>query len=108
MLVPTSNVSVKRKGAGKIGALKAIEEARPCIEDKIVEKQPLPLGVRLLANEEFDKETRGNQIEKDEDEDEAEEPVQSAPGRNAVSKKRKASSSIESSKYAYVTLLLFI
>ncbi|KMT07785.1 hypothetical protein BVRB_6g147070 [Beta vulgaris subsp. vulgaris] len=91
-------ISVKRNGLGLCNSLKASEEARLFVEDAIVEKQPLPSAVRLLANEEFDKETGGYQSEIDEDEDEAEEPVQNAQGGDVVSKKRKASSKIESSK----------
>lgn len=89
-------IRVKRKGLGMCDAMKP--EARPLIENKIVEKQPLPFGVRLLANEEFDKETGGYQSESDEDEAEAEGPVQSARGEDVASKKRKASSKIKSPK----------
>uniref|UniRef100_A0A803L0W7 Coilin n=1 Tax=Chenopodium quinoa TaxID=63459 RepID=A0A803L0W7_CHEQI len=91
-------ISVKRLGLGISGTMKAIEEARPFIEDEIVLRQPLPSAVRLLANEEFDKETGGYLSEIDKDEDEAEEPVQIARGGDVASKKRKASSSIENSK----------
>ncbi|XP_021746506.1 coilin-like [Chenopodium quinoa] len=91
-------ISVKRLGSGMSGTMKAIEEARPFIEDEIVLRQPLPSAVRLLANEEFDKETGGYLSELDKDEDEAEEPVQIARDGDVASKKRKASSSIENSK----------
>ncbi|KAL2903427.1 Coilin [Bienertia sinuspersici] len=91
-------IRVKRKGSGKFDIVKAIEVARPSIEDKIVEKKLLPSGVRLLAEEKFDEETRGYQIESLEDEDEAEEPVKSTPGGDVASKKRKASDNIESLK----------
>lgn len=96
---------MKRNGLGLCNSLKATEEARLFVEDAIVEKQPLPSAVRLLANEEFDKETGGYQSEIDEDEDEAEEPVQNAQGGDVVSKKRKASSKIDSSKYVSGNLL---
>ena len=87
-------------------------------EEKIVEKQPVAPCVPLLANEEFEKETGGYQSEPKEDEDnqetsgyqhepeedeekQSEDPllVGNSSGGNGVSKKRKASKELQSSKY---------
>ena len=93
-------------------------------EEKIVEKQPVATCVPLLANEEFEMETGGYQSEAEEDEDnqetsgyhhepeeeedkQSEDPlhVDKSSGGNGVSKKRKASKELHSSKY--VSSLIF-
>ena len=93
-------------------------------EEKIGEKQPVAPCVPLLANEEFEKETGGYQSEAEENEDNQEtsgyqhEPeededkqsadpllVDNSSGGNGVSKKRKASKELHSSKY--VSSLIF-
>ena len=63
MLISTY-IRVKRKETRVIGAYKAVEDANTCIEDEIVEKQPIITRVRLLTNEKC--------VEDDEDEGEAE------------------------------------
>lgn len=93
-------VSVKRKG----GILTEITESdglNSLEEIEIVENQPFLPGVNLLANEEFDKETGGYESESEEDELESLEDVlyvEDTQKDNKVSKKRKASNKIQSSK----------
>ncbi|XP_074274384.1 coilin isoform X2 [Silene latifolia] len=94
-------ISVKRKETRSLNASKAVQEATTYIYDGIVEKLPLPSGVKLLANEEFDKETGGYQSESEKDEDEgvkSTSPVQNTPNAALASKKRKSSSKLESAK----------
>lgn len=67
-------------------------------EGEIEEKQPVLTHVPLLANEVFEKVTGGYQSEPEEDEDNQSEDelhVENSP----VSKKRKASKKLQSSKY---------
>lgn len=56
--------------------------------EEVLERQPVVPGVKLLSNEEFDKETGGHDSEQLED----------APVRSTFSKKRKASEKLPSSK----------
>ena len=102
-MIVRSNISVKRKVLAMCESMKAIEDSMPFAEDEIVEKQTLPSVVRLLANEEFNKETGGYQSETEKDEDDAEGLVKRAPDVDVASKKRKAASPIENAKYAFVT-----
>lgn len=69
---------------------------------EIVEKQPANRNLRLLASEEFIKETVGYESESKEDEDELSadtNSVENAANEDAKSKKRKASKKFESPKY---------
>ncbi|KAH9625352.1 hypothetical protein KSS87_015181 [Heliosperma pusillum] len=94
-------VSVKRKETRFLNASKAVQETTAYIEDGIVEKLPLPSGLKLLANEEFDKETGGYESEPEKDEDDgvkSTSPVQNIPNGDLASKKRKSSSKLESAK----------
>ncbi|CAO2828880.1 unnamed protein product [Amaranthus hypochondriacus] len=91
-------ICVKRKGLAICESMKAIEDSMPFVEDEIVEKQTLPSVVRLLANEEFDKETGGYQSETEKDEDDAEGLAKRAQDVDVASKKRKAASPIENAK----------
>ncbi|CAO2829353.1 unnamed protein product [Amaranthus hypochondriacus] len=90
-------ISVKRKGLGTCDTMKAIEGAMPSLKNETVDKQLLPSGVRLLANEEFDKETVVYQSVSDKD-DEAGAFVECAPDGDVAFKKRKATSPIEMTK----------
>lgn len=94
--------SVKRKGdilpeiTGGSDGTNSLEEI------EIVENQPLLPGVNLLANGEFDKETGGYESESEEDKPEPLEDVlnvEDTQKDKKVSKKRKASNKIQSSKY---------
>ncbi|KAK9707463.1 hypothetical protein RND81_07G199000 [Saponaria officinalis] len=94
-------ISVKRKEARSFDANKAIEKTEPSIEVDIVETEPILTQFKLLANEEFNEEAGGYQIETDKDEHEAEKSTSHEKNyRNGdlVSKKRKASSKLENSK----------
>lgn len=73
------------------------------VELEIVEQSPASTGVKLLANEEFNKETVGYESEQEEDEVELEQlenqaQEASTPIENTVSKKRKARDKLPSSK----------
>ncbi|GMH31110.1 hypothetical protein Nepgr_032953 [Nepenthes gracilis] len=94
-------IRVKRKGDKLSATVNTIEGARISKEEDIVEKQPLITGVKLLANEEFQKETGGYHSESEEDEDEEQDGalhVEKNTNINTLSKKRKASKKLESSK----------
>ncbi|XP_074274382.1 uncharacterized protein LOC141598591 isoform X6 [Silene latifolia] len=94
-------ISVKRKETRLLNASKAVQEATAYIKDGVVEKLPLPSGVKLLANEEFDKQTGGHQSESEKDEDEGVEirsPAQNDPNGDLASKKRKSFSKLENAK----------
>ena len=95
-------ISVKRKGGAVIDLLEVGDETNCSEDEAIVENQHIHRGVKLLANEEFDKETGGYESESEEDEpDQPEETVQveTASAGNAGSKKRKASRKLKSPKY---------
>lgn len=90
--------SVKRKGELLSEIVEVSDGINLTEEDEIEEKQPVLTNVPLLANEEFEKETGGYQSEPEEDEDNQSEDelhVEISP----VSKKRKASKKLQSSKY---------
>ncbi|XP_034690333.1 coilin isoform X1 [Vitis riparia] len=94
-------ISVKRKGGAVIDLLEVGDETNCSEDEAIVENQHTHRGVKLLANEEFDKETGGYESESEEDEpDQPEETVQveTASAGNAGSKKRKASRKLKSPK----------
>lgn len=84
-------ISVKKKGGRSTNIVKVGDTTE---EPEIVEKQPLHTGVPLLANEEFEKEAGGYRSESEENEEQSEDT-----GVNAISKKRKASRKLHSSKY---------
>ncbi|XP_065875018.1 coilin [Euphorbia lathyris] len=68
---------------------------------QIVDMQPVASAMNLLANEEFEKESGGYQSEEEEDAQEQEENeihIESTPEDKNVSRKRKASKEIKSSK----------
>ncbi|KAK9934555.1 hypothetical protein M0R45_021694 [Rubus argutus] len=92
-------VSVKRKG-DTLSEIAMIEDGTNFIEvEEIVERQPVITGMKLLANEEFEKEEGAYESEPEEDEpDQLEDifPAKTAPDMN--SKKRKRSNKPESSK----------
>lgn len=83
-------ISVKKKGGRSTNIVKVGDTTE---EPEIVEKQPLHTGVPLLANEEFEKEAGGYQSESEKNEEQSEDT-----GVNAISKKRKASRKLHSSK----------
>lgn len=91
-------ISVKKKGVRSTNIVKVGDTTE---EPEIVEKQPLHTGVPLLANEEFEKEACGYQSESEENEEQSEDtmPLENSAGVNAISKKRKASRKLHSSKY---------
>lgn len=94
-------ISVKKREPGLRDLPKAIERAKTLIEDAIVDKQPLPSGTELLANEQYDKEIRGYESETDVHEDDAHKtilPVENACMGDVPTKKRKASNKNENSK----------
>ncbi|CAK9176007.1 unnamed protein product [Ilex paraguariensis] len=94
-------ISVKKKGIPLLDIVKVggADNAVEAVE--IVEKQPVHTGVPLLANEKFEKETRGYPSETEENEDDQLEDalnVGTSSGGNAASKKRKASEKLKSPK----------
>ncbi|KAK8512831.1 hypothetical protein V6N13_090423 [Hibiscus sabdariffa] len=96
-------VSVKKKGRKSIEIIKDGNDLNFLEELEIVEPLPVNAGVKLLANEEFDKETGGYESESEEDERElvpleTQAQVESTPIKNMVSKKRKARDKLPSSR----------
>ncbi|KAF8015607.1 hypothetical protein BT93_H1200 [Corymbia citriodora subsp. variegata] len=94
-------VGVKRKqGSSRdAGKLRDVENALEEIE--FVEKQPLQTGLKLLANEEFEKESGGYESESEDDEcghSHGSLNKEDTSNNNAVSKKRKASKKLGGSK----------
>lgn len=81
--------SVRRKGDTVVDTIKAGEGLDSLGEKENVEKQPVLKGVKLLANEEFEKECG-----------EYADDVQ----EYTVSKKRKASEKLLSSKYVWLPI----
>jgi len=76
----------------------------------IVDKEPLPCGMELLVNDEYDKESGGCESETYVDEGDAGQtilPVQNARGEDLATRKRKASNRNENPKYVLITLAAF-
>ncbi|GMP57831.1 hypothetical protein CsSME_00021741 [Camellia sinensis var. sinensis] len=95
-------IRVKMKGGMLYEIVEVGDGANIIEEGEIVEKQPALTSVPLLANEEFENETGGYQSEPEEDEDNQSEDtlhVENSSDRKVVSKKRKASKKLQSSKY---------
>ncbi|XP_021818506.1 coilin isoform X1 [Prunus avium] len=96
-------ISVKRKG-GTLSEIALVDAGTESLEiEEIVERRPLNTGIKLLANEEFEKETGGYESESEEDEPYQLEdplPVEDATetGTSRRSKKRKLSNKPQSSK----------
>ncbi|XVE85180.1 hypothetical protein DITRI_Ditri17bG0070900 [Diplodiscus trichospermus] len=96
-------ISVKKKG-GKLTEIIGVSNGLNSLEElEAVEQLPANSGVKLLANEEFNKETGGYKSEVEEDEQELEllenqAQVESTPIENTVSKKRKAKDKLLSSR----------
>lgn len=105
--------SVKRKG-GTLSEIALVDDGTDSLEiEEIVERRPLNTGIKLLANEEFEKETGGYESESEEDEPhQLEDPltVEDAPetGSSRRSKKRKLSNKPQSSKYVFYLIYLVI
>lgn len=91
----------KKQGTSRDTAkLRDVENALEEIE--FVEKQPVHTGLKLIANEEFEKETGGYESESEEDacgQSHGSLNEEDASNSNAVSKKRKASKKLVGSKY---------
>lgn len=89
-----------------------VDDGRKAIEvEEVVEKQPVQAGVKLLADEEFEKETGGYQSDAEEGEpDKLEDnlPVDDSPEKKTVSKKRKASKKLKRSKYVKQPVIIYL
>lgn len=86
-------IRVKKKGTASRVFHKAIEGAKTCIDDVIVDKEPLPCGMELLVNKEYDKENGGCESETNVDEGDAGQnilPVHNACSGALATRKRKA------------------
>ncbi|OMO60278.1 Coilin [Corchorus capsularis] len=99
-------INVKKKG-GKSSDIVKVDKGFNSLEElEFVEQPPVNTnrGVKLLAYEEFNKETGGYDSESEEDEEELDPSlenqalVESTPIENMVSKKRKASKNLRRSK----------
>ncbi|XP_022735342.1 coilin isoform X2 [Durio zibethinus] len=96
-------ISVKKKGGKSTEIIEVGNGLNSLEELEIVEQLPANTGVKLLTNEEFDKEIGEHESEPEEDEQELEQlenlaQVQSSPIDNMVSKKRKARDKLPSSR----------
>ncbi|XVF02580.1 hypothetical protein REPUB_Repub04eG0186900 [Reevesia pubescens] len=96
-------ISVKKKGGKSTEILKLGNGLNSLEELEIVGQLPANTSVKLLANEEFNKETGGYESEPEEDEQELEPlenqaQVETTPIENMVSKKRKARDKLPSSR----------
>ncbi|OMO81603.1 hypothetical protein COLO4_23486 [Corchorus olitorius] len=99
-------INVKKKGGKSNDPVKVDKGFNSLEELEIVEQPPVNTnrGVKLLAYEEFNKETGGYESESEEDEEELDPSlenqalVESTPIENMVSKKRKASKNLRGSK----------
>ncbi|KAJ8438551.1 hypothetical protein Cgig2_024640 [Carnegiea gigantea] len=86
-------IRVKKKETGSRVLHKAIEGAKTYIDDVIVDKEPLPCGMELLVNEEYDKENGCCESETDVDEGDAGQtilPVHNPCSGALAARKRKA------------------
>ncbi|XP_039018171.1 coilin-like isoform X2 [Hibiscus syriacus] len=96
-------VSVKKKGRKSTEIIECVNDFNLLEELEFVEKLAVKTGGKLLANEEFDKETGGYESESEEDERELvplenQAQVESTPIENMFSKKRKGRDKLPSSR----------
>jgi len=91
-------ISIRRKGELLSEIVEVSDGANLIDEDEIVDKQPVLTDVPLLANKEFEEETGGYQSEPEEDEVNRSEDELHVENSPVVSKKRKASKKLQSSK----------
>ena len=94
---------MKKKGRKSTEIIEVGNGLNSLEELEIVEQSPVNTGVKLLANEEFNKEIGGYESEPEEDEQELKQlenqaRVESTPIENMVSKKRKARDKLPSSR----------
>ncbi|GLT74604.1 hypothetical protein SLA2020_463920 [Shorea laevis] len=87
-------ISVKKKGGTLTKVIEVGDGVNFLKGEEVLERQPVVPGVKLLSNEEFDKETGGHDSEQLGDA----VVVKTTPVRSTVSKKRKASEKLPSSK----------
>ncbi|THG01094.1 hypothetical protein TEA_019534 [Camellia sinensis var. sinensis] len=94
-------ISVKRKGGMSSEIVDKSDRENLIEQEEIVEKQPVLNCMPLLANGEFEKETGNFESEPEEDEDNVSGDtlhVDNSFGDNVLSKKRKASKKLQSSR----------
>ena len=92
--------SVKKKRSGDIARL---TDGRRYFEvEEVAEEEPVNGGMKLLANEEFEKESGRYRSDSEEGEPEKLEDIEETP-KKTVSKKRKASKKLTRSKYVMET-----
>lgn len=82
-------VSVKKGG-------KALSDFISSFEEEVVEKQPVLMDRKLLANEEFEKEIGGYQSENEDDDQPTDNILEE---HKSGGKKRKSSKDLRSPKY---------
>ena len=102
---------MKKKETGSRVLHKAIEGGKTYIDDVIVDKEPLPCGMELLVNEEYDKENGGCESETDVDEGDAGQtilPVHNPCSGALAARKRKAPDRNDNPKYVSITLVVFL
>ena len=100
-----SCISVKKKGTKFGDVTKEIKGLETFVQDEIIEKQPLPSDIKLLANEEYNKETGGYESETGVSAGENVLALENSSHGGIISKKRKASNRVGSSKYFFATLV---
>ncbi|GAB2292328.1 hypothetical protein Dimus_026575 [Dionaea muscipula] len=94
-------IHVKQRGDKVSKTINVIEEARTSDEEDLFKKPSLVPAMKLLANEEFEKETSGYQSDSQEDVDKEENVVllvNSTSNMDPISRKRKSAKNFESSK----------
>lgn len=94
----TDLIRVKKKGTKFGDVTKEIKGLETLIQDEIIEKQLLPSDIKLLANEEYNKETGGYESETDDAAGENVLALENSSHGDIISKKRKASNRVGSSK----------
>lgn len=85
---------MKKKQDTSLDSTEEIHDRLNSFELAVLEKQPMSAGIKLFADEEFEKETGGYQSKPEDDELEGFEDtlvVNDRTDNNTVSKKRKAS-----------------
>ncbi|KAF4366219.1 hypothetical protein F8388_014937 [Cannabis sativa] len=94
-------ISIKKKRGLSTDIQRVRDGEKSLVVEEVMVKQPLRTGgMKLLANEEFERESGGYRSEAEEDEPDMLEdklPVDDTPKKKAVSKKRKASKKLKRS-----------
>lgn len=102
---------MKKKQGTSLDTTEEIRDGVNNLELEVVEKPPINAGMKLLADEDFEKEKEGYESEsKDDDLEQLDVALlkYDSPEKCTVSKKRKASKKLHTPKYAMFLMFQYV